>query len=69
MYELYDTFNDRLISKHRTVLGAVRAQIRHLRAVRRSSGSNSYLTYSIYWDGKCVCENEIMEAEKKVLAQ
>ena len=47
MILLTDTFNNRVISSHRTVAGAVRAQHRHLLAVRRHNGPNSYLTYSI----------------------
>ena len=66
MYELYDTFNDHLISKHRTLAGAVRAQSKHLRSLRRREGSGSYVTYSIGHDGKAVCENEIMAAEQEV---
>jgi len=44
---LTDTFNCRTISRHRTVRAAVKARRRHLRAVRRFNGANSYLTYSI----------------------
>lgn len=47
MITLRDTFNDVLISKHRTVTAAVKAMHKHLRAVRRHNGQNSYLTYSI----------------------
>lgn len=44
---LTDTFNGRVISTHRTVAAAVRAQHRHLAEVRRYNGRDSYLTYSI----------------------
>ena len=47
MYILTDTFNDRELSKHRTLEGAVKAQRKHLRAVKRANGENSYLTYAI----------------------
>jgi len=47
MYKLIDSFNDVIISRHRTVEAAQRAMERHLRAVRRHNGSNSYLTYEI----------------------
>jgi hypothetical protein len=66
MFELYDTFNDRLISKHRTLAGAVRAQSKHLRALRRREGSWSYVTYSIEHDGTAVHANAIMAAEREV---
>lgn len=44
---LTDTFNDRVISRHRTVKAAVAKRIAHLRAVKKANGANSYLTYSI----------------------
>ena len=47
MYILTDTFNDRELSKHRTLEAAVKAQRKHLRAVKRANGESSYLTYSI----------------------
>ena len=47
MYKLIDTFNDVVISRHRTVEAAQRAMEKHLRAVRRWYGAGSYLTYEI----------------------
>jgi hypothetical protein len=46
-YILTDTFNNFKISTHRTVEAAVAAQRKHLRAIKRRNGPNSYLTYSI----------------------
>ena len=72
MIILQDTFNGVQISRHRTVLAAVKAQIRHLRAVRRHNGASSYLTYEVYCTtGKetqsgrpgTVCEHAISRAE------
>jgi len=64
MFILRDTFNDVLISKHRTVLGAVKAQAKHIRAVRKHNGDNSYLTYSITsTDGNTDLYYEIAKAE------
>jgi len=64
MIKLIDTFNDHLISQHRTVLAAVKAQMAHSRAIRRRYGSNSYLTYSIRrQNGKEVEEHEVIRAE------
>ena len=54
MYILKDTFNDRELSKHRTLEAAVKAQRKHLRAVKRANGESSYLTYSITEGGKPV---------------
>ena len=47
MYILKDTFNDVVISRHHTARNAVKAMFRHLAAVKRANGKNSYLTYSI----------------------
>ncbi len=44
---LTDTFNNTIISTHRTVAGAVAKRIKHSKAVRRANGQNSYVTYSI----------------------
>ncbi len=44
---LTDTFNKVVISRHKTVLAAERARRRHLKAVRRANGRDSYLSYSI----------------------
>jgi hypothetical protein len=46
-YFLRDLFNDRIISAHRTIAAAVRAQIRHASAVRKANGQSSYLPTSI----------------------
>lgn len=42
-YRIYDTFNDRTISTHRTPKAAVKAEVKFLRAVRRSNGQSSYI--------------------------
>lgn len=47
MIILTDTFNGRVISRHRTVEAAVKAEKKHLAAVKRANGQDSYLTYSI----------------------
>lgn len=43
MYTLVDTFNDRVISRHRTLDALARAQRRFDRAVRRQHGPDSYI--------------------------
>ena len=42
-YRVRDTFNDRVVSQHRTVDAAAKAEDRFLRAVRRSNGPTSYI--------------------------
>lgn len=46
-YRLFDTFNNRILSHHRTVDVAVRERSRILRAIRRREGSSSYLPIRI----------------------
>lgn len=43
MYCLYDTFNNRVVSRHRTVKAVIRADIRTQLRVTRLSGPSSYL--------------------------
>lgn len=47
MYELYDTFNDRVISRHRTIKNAVRADIRFNRRIKKYHGQSSYIPTQI----------------------
>jgi hypothetical protein len=62
MYHLRDTFNYRLISRHRTLEAAIRARRRHLAMIRRANGPNSYLTYDITRDGEPIGEEAYWEA-------
>lgn len=59
MYTLTDTFNGVTISRHRTLERAVEAERRHLAAVRKANGKNSYLTYSITRDGEAIDPDDI----------
>jgi hypothetical protein len=43
MYKLIDTFNDKIISKHRTVEAAAKTEIKFSRAVKRNNGASSYI--------------------------
>ena len=47
MIILIDTFNQSIISAHRTVLAAVRARAAHARRVVRNNGRGGYISYSI----------------------
>lgn len=47
MFNLIDTFNNVVISKHRTIRAAVDADIRHGRDVRRHNGASSYIPTKI----------------------
>ena len=46
-YVLKDAFNGVILSRHKTIDAAVRAKDKHLRAVKRANGENSYLEYII----------------------
>ena len=46
-YLLRDTFNDCNISRHSSLENALLARYRHLKAVKKANGANSYLTYEI----------------------
>jgi hypothetical protein len=45
MIALFDTFNNTLISKHFNLKNAVKAQRKHLKAIRKYNGKTSYLRY------------------------
>lgn len=47
MYELYDTFNERVISRHRTIVNAVKADIRFNRRIKKYQGQSSYIPTQI----------------------
>lgn len=67
MIHLIDTFNNRLISKHRTAKAAVGAKHAHLRAVKKANGQNSYLTYGFeYHTGEKVNTSVIHYAEHQL---
>jgi hypothetical protein len=63
---LTDTFNGTEISRHRTVLAAVKAEAKHLRAVRKANGRGSYLTYSITRNGHPCSHDEITDARMEI---
>lgn len=67
MFTLIDTFNNSIISRHRSLLNAVRAKGKHLRAIRRRCGQNSYLTYEVTGpEGSPVDYNDLINAEEDV---
>jgi hypothetical protein len=47
MIILNDTFNKVVISRHKTILAAVKAKYRHNRMIKRYNGQSSYVWYSI----------------------
>jgi hypothetical protein len=61
-FTLHDTFNDREVSRHRSIETAVRAQLSHSRAVKRSNGQNSFIPTRILCDGSRLDENQMESA-------
>jgi hypothetical protein len=43
MYALLDTFNDKIVSRHRTVEAVAKAKAKFLRQVEAANGPGSYL--------------------------
>ena len=63
-YTLHDTFNDKTVSRHRSIEAAVRASYRFSRAVRRANGSNSYIPTVILCDGHPLNESQQQDAQE-----
>jgi hypothetical protein len=57
-YSLHDTFNDRELSRHRSIETAVRASLRFSRAVKRANGQNSFIPTRILCDGARLDDNQ-----------
>lgn len=62
-YTLHDTFNRTLISRHRTLEGAVKSDISHARAVKRANGQNSYIPTEIRCDGRRLDDDQMESAQ------
>ena len=63
MYLLRDTFNDRNISKHRLLSGAVKAERAHAAGVKKNNGRGSYIpTEIVKANGQRLDHYELVEA-------
>ena len=51
-YRIYDTFNRKVVSNHRSLRTAVIAQDKFSKAVRRANGQNSYIPTIIETDSE-----------------
>lgn len=68
MIELWDTFNNTLINRSRTIEAAVIKQAKHIDKVKKSNGQNSYVTYLFkYTNGIPVCQDLIIETKMNIL--
>jgi hypothetical protein len=54
MYQLKDTFNNIVISNHRTAENAGKAAAKYTRAVKKHNGEQSYCKFGLYCNGQRV---------------
>lgn len=62
-YTLHDTFNDRTVSRHRSIEAAIRASYQFSRAVKRANGASSYIPTVILCDGSRLDESQQESAQ------
>lgn len=62
MFQLNDTFNNRVISQHRTLKAAALAEVAHSKAVRKANGQQSYIPTSITMDGERLTDEQNEQA-------
>lgn len=63
-YLLIDTFNRRLISRHRSLATAVAADRKYARAVKRANGRDSYIPTMIRAAGKRVGSDSLLDSAR-----
>ena len=66
MITLTDTFNDQIISRHRTVQAAVRERDAHSRMIERVNGKGSFVFYSIKCESGADISEEIFACEESL---
>jgi len=60
-YEVWDKFNDRLISRHRNGINAMKAKIRHDFRIAAIHGKTAYIPKEIRKNGKPIESSEYCE--------
>ena len=60
-YEIWDTHNDRLISRHRKGITAMKAKIRHCLRIAATHGKTAYIPTEIRKNGKPIGSREYCE--------
>lgn len=60
-YELWDKFNDKLISRHRTGITAMKAGVRHCLRIAAVHGKKAYIPTEIRKNGKPIDSCEYCE--------
>lgn len=64
MYVLIDTFNNRVLSKHRTIAACVTADSTFLRKLKKNNGASSYIPTTIKSVGANGKYHELSDAER-----
>jgi len=47
MFVLFDTFNNQVVSRHRSIEAAEKADVRFQRAIKKANGKSSYIPTQI----------------------
>ena len=69
MIILNDTFNKKVLSRHRTVMAAVKAKNKHDRMIKRYNGQSSYVWYSIVDSNGEDIYDEMMNCEVMIMQE
>lgn len=69
MFEVYDTFNNKVISRHRSLVAAVKANESFQAKVSKANGAGSYIPTVYHQDGKPVLPEDLDEAEYTVYCE
>ena len=61
---MFDSFNQRHLSDHRTLANALKARIKHAKQWRKGNGVDAFVQYKILKsDGTQISRNEEIEAQ------
>jgi hypothetical protein len=64
IYSLIDSFNDKHISDHRSLVNALKARQKHAKKWRKDNGAHAYVTYRIVKsDDTFITRDEMISAE------
>jgi hypothetical protein len=64
MYALIDTFNDRVLSRHKTIAACVNADSRFQKRLKRNNGASCYIPTTIRSVGMNGKHHELSETER-----
>ena len=64
MYVLIDTFNDRVLCRHRTIAACVNADSMFQRRLKKNNGNNCYIPTTIKSEGAKGKQHELSDAER-----